>query len=68
MLIARTTLPMTMTLISCEECDEPGCPGVIVCPQCGVGEHGIAAETHIVDHGYCHECLLDWQYGEDRCG
>jgi len=49
----------------CEECQEKDCPGVVVCPQCNVGEHGQAAETHIADHGYCRECLRKWQLGEE---
>lgn len=48
----------------CTECEEPHCPGVITCSQCGVGEHGVAAETHVADHGYCRECLRKWQMGE----
>lgn len=48
----------------CTECGEPGCPGVIRCPKCGYSEHGADALTHIQDHGYCHECLLAWQFRE----
>lgn len=52
------------TAEKCTECDEPDCPGIIRCPQCGVEEHGEDARTHVVDHGYCRECLLEWQFGE----
>ena len=47
--------------MECTECDEHGCPGVVICPQCGIGEHGHAAETHIIDHGICWNCLSDWK-------
>jgi hypothetical protein len=50
----------------CSECYRAECPGVVVCPKCGVGEHGEAAATHIADHGYCRECLRKWQFGEDN--
>jgi hypothetical protein len=50
-----------MVDVRCTECDEPDCPGIIVCPVCGIEEHGEAAHTHIVDHGYCRECLRNWQ-------
>ncbi len=47
--------------MSCTECGEPDCPGVIVCPVCGCGEHGEEAETHVIDHGMCWACLKRWQ-------
>ena len=47
--------------MNCTECKEDKCPGIIECPKCGIGEHGVAAETHIIDHGICHECLSDWK-------
>jgi hypothetical protein len=50
----------------CEECDEEDCPGLIVCPQCNIEEHGIAAATHVEDHGYCRECLRKWQEGDEN--
>lgn len=50
----------------CTECDDPECPGLIRCPRCGVHEHGSAAETHVVDHGYCRECLRTWQWMEGK--
>ena len=48
--------------MECTECNDPACPGIIVCPKCGIGEHGISAETHVIDHGICWECLHDWMY------
>jgi len=48
----------------CSECEDPDCPGVIVCPECGIGEHGVEAETHIQDHGHCWNCHKRWQMGE----
>jgi hypothetical protein len=58
---ARLVKP-TDILDVCPECDDLFCLGVIICPECGVAEHGDAAETHIIDHGYCRECLREWQF------
>jgi len=36
----------------------------VECPRCHRIDTGAYAKTHIADHGYCHECLSDWKYGE----
>lgn len=50
----------------CTECSNIECPGLIKCPKCNGEEHGEAAHTHVVDHGYCRECLRKWQEGDDN--
>jgi len=47
----------------CPECLEVDCPGRILCPQCGVSDHGTDAETSVADHGKCYTCHKMWQLG-----
>jgi len=53
-----------MATNQCTECEDHSCPGVMACPQCGVGEHGVEAETHISDHGKCRDCHVSWMMGD----
>lgn len=48
----------------CSECDDPTCPGLIRCPECGTEEHGIEADSHVKDHGWCWNCHKMWQHSE----
>lgn len=62
MSIERAALVLkALNEIICTECDQEGCLGVRLCPQCGASCHN---DVSIQDRGKCLDCHRKWQWGE----